>query len=168
MPPDPFDAPGPFDTEQQARQLPAVREVYQAFRADPGVGKMAPHNLRLLLDALAAAGVYVGAYDIQIAQWVAGWEPQTVAVIAGWVQRAGQARGPRRPAARQDARETARRSSGPPQDRATATHADPPPAQGRPSHAHSISRAADTGLAPREARRDQLRRAGGPGRAARA
>jgi len=151
MPPDPFDAPGPFDTEQQARQLPAVREVYEAFRADPGVGKMAPHNLRLLLDALAAAGVYVGAYDIQIAQWVAGWEPQTVAVIAGWVQRAGQA-------AARAGQLPARMREGPPgaaaarpQDRATATHADPPPAQGRPSHAHSISRAADTGLAPREA-----------------
>jgi len=87
----PGQAPGPFETEQQARQLPAVRAVYDAFDRDPGVGKMAPHNLRLLLDALAGAGVYVGAYDIQIARWVAGWEPQTVAVIAGWVQRAGQA-----------------------------------------------------------------------------
>ena len=85
------DPAGPFDTEQQVRGLPAVQAVYAAFDADPGVGKMAPHNLRLLLDALAEAGVYVGAYDIQIAQWVAGWEPQTVAVIAGWVQRAGQA-----------------------------------------------------------------------------
>ena len=94
----PGQAPGPFDTEQQARQLPAVRAVYDAFDRDPGVGKMAPPNLRMLLDALAGAGVYVGAYDIQIAQWVAGWEPQTVAVIAGWVQRAGQA------AAREDER----------------------------------------------------------------
>ncbi len=73
----PGQAPGPFDTEQQARQLPAVRAVYDAFDRDPGVGKMAPPNLRMLLDALAGAGVYVGAYDIQIAQWVAGWEPQT-------------------------------------------------------------------------------------------
>ncbi len=135
----PGQAPGPFDTEQQARQLPAVRAVYDAFDRDPGVGKMAPHNLRLLLDALAGAGVYVGAYDIQIAQWLAGWEPATVAVIAGWVQRAGQA------AARAD--ELARMREGPPgaaaarpRDRATATYADPPPAQGRPSHAHSISR----------------------------
>ena len=82
---------GPFDSEQQARQLPAVRQVYAAFDADPGVGKMAGPNQRMLLDALAAAGVYVGRYDIQIAEWLSGWEPQTVAVIAGWVQRAGQA-----------------------------------------------------------------------------
>ena len=138
----PGQAPGPFDTEQQARQLPAVRAVYDAFDRDPGVGKMAPHNLRLLLDALADAGVYVGAYDIQIARWVAGWEPATVAVIAGWVQRAGQAAAREGPPGAAAAR---------PLDRATTTHADPPPAQGRPSHAHSISRAVDTGQAPREA-----------------
>ena len=47
----------------------------------------------MLLDALAAAGVYLGAYDHRIVEWLAGWEPQTVAVIAGWVQRAGQADG---------------------------------------------------------------------------
>ena len=52
----PGQAPGPFDTEQQARQLPAVRAVYDAFDRDPGVGKMAPPNLRMLLDALAGAG----------------------------------------------------------------------------------------------------------------
>jgi hypothetical protein len=124
----PGQLPGPFDTEEQARLLPAVRQVYAAFDADPGVGKMAPHNLRLLLDALAAAAVRVGAYDIQIAQWVAGWEPQTVAVIAGWVQRAGQA------AARADQLPARMREGLPgaaaarPLDRATATYADPPPA----------------------------------------
>ncbi len=82
---------GPFDTEQQVRELPAVREVYAAFDADPGVGKMAPHSLRMLLDVLAEAGVYVGRYDVRIAEWLATWEPQTVAVVAGWVQRASQA-----------------------------------------------------------------------------
>lgn len=89
----PGQAPGPFETEQQARQLPAVGQVYAAFRADPGAGKMAPHNQRMLLDALAAAGVYLGAYDHRIVEWLAGWEPQTVAVVCGWVQRAGQAGG---------------------------------------------------------------------------
>jgi len=88
---DAVDNLGPFDTEQQVRELPAVREVYEAFGRDPGVGKMAPHSLRMLLDALAGAGVYVGRYDLRIAEWLAGWEPQTVAVIAGWVQRARQA-----------------------------------------------------------------------------
>jgi hypothetical protein len=86
MPPD--RPPGPFDSEREARELPAVRKVYEAFDRDPGVGKMAPHNHRMILDALAAAGVYLGAYDHRIAEWLAGWEPQTVAVIAGWVARA--------------------------------------------------------------------------------
>ena len=82
---------GPFDTEQQARELPEVRAVYAAFRADPGVGKMQPHEQRMLLDALAEAGVYLGDYDHRIVEWLANWEPQTVAVIASWVQRASQA-----------------------------------------------------------------------------
>ena len=82
---------GPFDTEQQARELPAVQAVYDAFRADPGIGKMQPHEQRMLLDALAEAGVYLGAYDHRIVEWLANWEPQTVAVIAGWITRASQA-----------------------------------------------------------------------------
>ena len=82
--------PGPFDTEQQARELPAVRQVYAAFDADPGAGKMAPHSLRMLLDALASAGVYVGRYDVRIAEWLSQWEPATVAVVAGWVTRASR------------------------------------------------------------------------------
>ena len=75
-------AAGPFDTEEQVRVLPAVRAVYAAYRTDPGTGKMAPHNHRLLCEALTAAGVELGAYDHRIAGWLAGWEPQTVAVIA--------------------------------------------------------------------------------------
>jgi hypothetical protein len=82
--------PGPFGTEAEVRALPAVQAVYAAFRADPGVGKMIGPN-HTLLDALAAAGVYLGGYDHRIAAWLANWEPQTVAVIAGWVQRASEA-----------------------------------------------------------------------------
>jgi hypothetical protein len=80
----------PLETEQQARELPAVRAVYEAFGKDPGAGKMRPHNMRMLLDALAAAGVHVGAYDIRIAEWLARWEPATVATVAGWVTRAAE------------------------------------------------------------------------------
>ena len=81
-------ASGPFDTEREARELPEVRAVYTAFDADPGAGKMAPHSRRLLVQALEAAGVELGAYDERIAAWLAGWEPHTVAVIASWVIRA--------------------------------------------------------------------------------
>ena len=82
---------GPFETEQQARQLPAVQAVYAAFRADPGVGKMTPQTHEMLLSACAAAGVELGAYDRHILAWLAGWEPQTVAVIAGLISRAHEA-----------------------------------------------------------------------------
>jgi hypothetical protein len=83
-------ATGPFDNEQQVRALPEVRAVYAAYRVDPGVGKMAPSNYQLLHDALTATGVELGAYDHRIALWLANWEPQTVAVIASWVQRASE------------------------------------------------------------------------------
>ena len=79
---------GPLATEQQARELPAVQAVYAAFRADPGVGKMQPHNRQMLDAALTAAGVELGGYDHRIAEWLAQWEPQMVAVIAGWITRA--------------------------------------------------------------------------------
>jgi hypothetical protein len=103
--PDPWDAalpgirnaagsPGPFETEQQVRELPSVQAVYAAFDRDPGAGKMAPHSLRMLLGALAAAGVHVGRYDVRIAEWLSQWEPATVAVVAGWVTRASQADAP--------------------------------------------------------------------------
>ena len=35
---------GPFESERDARELPAVQAVYEAFDADPGVGRMAPHT----------------------------------------------------------------------------------------------------------------------------
>ena len=82
---------GPFETEREAREHPAVRAVYEAFDADPGVGKMAPHNHRLLCEALTAARVELGAYDHRVLLWLATWEPQVCVVIAGMITRAHQA-----------------------------------------------------------------------------
>lgn len=82
---------GPFETEREARELPAVQAVYEAFRADAGVGRMAPHIRRMLDEACAAAGVDLGAYDHRIVQWLAGWEPETCAVVAGLITRAYEA-----------------------------------------------------------------------------
>ena len=81
---------GPYETRQQARETPAVRAVYEAFDRDHGPGKMIPHNLRMLTSACAAAGVQTGAYDEQTLMWLAGWEPETCAVIAGLVIRAAR------------------------------------------------------------------------------
>ncbi len=82
---------GPFETERQARELPAVQAVYDAFDRDPGVGKMAPHSHKMLIGACVAASVELGAYDRRIILWLSGWEPQTCAVIAGLITRAHKA-----------------------------------------------------------------------------
>jgi hypothetical protein len=82
------NGPGPFETERQVRELPAVRAVYEAFDANPGVGRMARHNERILRESCAAARMALGAFDARIVSWLAGWEPETCAVIAGLISRA--------------------------------------------------------------------------------
>lgn len=82
---------GPFESEAEVRQLPEVQAVYAAFDADPGPGKMAPHSQRMLENALLAAMVSPGAHDARLIRWLAGWGPQTVAVIASWITQAAAA-----------------------------------------------------------------------------
>lgn len=79
---------GPFETEHQAARLPAVRATYDAAHASTRRGVIAERNHRMLCEAITAAGVDLGAFDHRIVQWLAGWEPQTVAVIAGIILRA--------------------------------------------------------------------------------
>ena len=74
---------GPYETERQAAG--AVRHIYDS---PPGTGAWAAGNHRLLLDACAKAGVYLGAYDHRILVWLSGWAPATCAVIAGLITRA--------------------------------------------------------------------------------
>ena len=35
----------------------------------------APHNCKLISDAITAAGVELGTYDAKIVSWLGGWEP---------------------------------------------------------------------------------------------
>jgi len=79
---------GPFESDQQARGTPAVREIYATFQALPGQGRMQPGNLAMLRAACEGADVELGAYDLRILSWLAGWEPQVCAVIAGLITRA--------------------------------------------------------------------------------
>ena len=79
---------GPFRTEREARETAAVQAVYEASRANPGVGRMAPHTSLMILDSCRAARVDLGAYDMRIVSWLGQWEPETVAVIAGLIERA--------------------------------------------------------------------------------
>jgi hypothetical protein len=79
---------GPFETERQALGTPAVRAVFTAFEDAPGQGRMQPPNLAMLRAACEGADVELGAYDLRILAWLAGWEPQICAVVAGLITRA--------------------------------------------------------------------------------
>ena len=48
----------------------------------------------LIEDACAAAGVRLGAFDTEAVHWLAHQEPEICAVVAGLIQRAGQAARP--------------------------------------------------------------------------
>ena len=49
---------------------------------------MTPHCHRILKEACSAAGVETGVYDDGILLWLAGWGPETCAVVVGLVTRA--------------------------------------------------------------------------------
>jgi hypothetical protein len=91
---------GPFQTEREALDLPAVRAIYDAMRASHRRGVMREPSRQLLGEACAAAGVEVGAYDDRILVWLAGFRPQECAVIAGLITRAHEAGRAREEAAR--------------------------------------------------------------------
>ena len=77
---------GPYETEREAAT--AARRIYDL---EPGTCAWAAASHRLLEDACTAAGVELGAFDHQIAQWLSTWEPSTGAVVAGLIGRAHEA-----------------------------------------------------------------------------
>ncbi len=82
----PHHAGGPFETEYEARA--SVEHILGS-----PTEAMTDGNHRLLEDACRAAGVGLGAWDHRILLWLAGWEPSTVAVIAGLITRAHEGAG---------------------------------------------------------------------------
>jgi hypothetical protein len=86
-------APGPFETRDQVRALPAVRASYDAAHISSSRAVLGDGSRRILDEACAAAGVEVGAYDHRVVGWLAGWEPEICAVIAGLITRAATGRG---------------------------------------------------------------------------
>lgn len=82
---------GPYETEQQVRELPAVRVIYDATHASHRRGVMGELGYRLLDEACEAASVKVGAYDHRILIWLADFEPEACAVIADLITRAHEA-----------------------------------------------------------------------------
>ncbi len=80
---------GPFETEREAR------DAALTLGGPPEHGwsiLSAEQNLQMLAAACTAAGVEVGAYDGRILGWLAGFEGEACAVIAGLILRAGQKR----------------------------------------------------------------------------
>ena len=98
-------AHGPYETAADAQadamhvyeaarayrhQIPALRELSPLHKV-PAVPLMDQINAGLLGAALAAAGVEVGTYERRIIGWLATFEPETVQIIIGWLERAHQA-----------------------------------------------------------------------------
>ena len=77
---------GPFESEAEA--IAAARHILDL---PPGTGAWQQASLDMLTGACDEAGIEVGAYDARILHWLAGWEPQIVAVVAGLITRAHEA-----------------------------------------------------------------------------
>ena len=76
----------PYETQRQARA--DVAGVYAQHGRSSRRGGMDEANLVYLRAACEQAGVALGAFDTRILAWLAGWEPETCAVVAGLVTRA--------------------------------------------------------------------------------
>jgi hypothetical protein len=78
---------GPYETEQQAADT--TRDAY----GHPDFpGHMKAYNRARLNEVCDAVGVELGAYDMRVLEWLAIWEPEVVAVVAGLIARAGATR----------------------------------------------------------------------------
>ena len=77
---------GPFETEGEALATPAVQAVYRAY--DVGITSLRDGAADLMLSACERAEVTLGAYDRRILVWLAGFEPQAAAAVAGVIVRA--------------------------------------------------------------------------------
>lgn len=82
-------AHGPYATRDDAHA--DIWHVYEACALERRIGVSDQICLALLTDALKQADVVTGAQDEKIAAWLAGWEPELVQVIIGWIERANTA-----------------------------------------------------------------------------
>jgi hypothetical protein len=71
----------PFETEHEARASAGH------ILSSPAEA-MSDGNHRLLEHACRTAGVELGRWDERVVVWLSGWEPPTVAVVAGLINRA--------------------------------------------------------------------------------
>ncbi len=78
----------PLGSEADARALPSVAAIFRAVTEGSRQGVMEAGCKRMLRDACSSAGVEMGAYDEHVLAWLAMWEPQVCAAVAGWIERA--------------------------------------------------------------------------------
>jgi hypothetical protein len=76
---------GPYETWRQAYGDVAALHARCRF-GQPGA--MAAENADLLREACQRADVTVGSFDADVLRWLAGFEPENCAVIAGLIARA--------------------------------------------------------------------------------
>lgn len=86
---------GPFETSREA--FDAARVLREAIAAaDPGDGPMtrgviaarSTARVQYVRGILEVCGVQLGAYDKRMAEWVAGWDVETIQTITSWIERA--------------------------------------------------------------------------------
>jgi hypothetical protein len=74
---------GPFHTDRQALAASRYHQQRQPLQTGGSITALNHADL----DA-ALSGVELGTYDLQIVEWLAGWDPPTVAVVCGLITRA--------------------------------------------------------------------------------
>lgn len=74
---------GPFHTEREALAASLYHQHARALNTEVPTASL---NLTDLIAALA--GVQLGDWDKRIVEWLADWEPSTVAVVSGLITRA--------------------------------------------------------------------------------
>lgn len=83
---------GPYATEGDAladlTHLPAGPPIGTLQERADFLRDARAARLRLLTDACSTAGVEVGEFDRRVLEWLTGWEPTTVQVVADLIQRA--------------------------------------------------------------------------------
>ncbi|GAB3214350.1 hypothetical protein GCM10027294_54080 [Marinactinospora endophytica] len=67
-----------------------MKPLHEAPHLPPGGLPSDEQMQQTLLDALAAAGVEVGSYDLQIVNWLARMDWTAFSTIVSWLERAAQ------------------------------------------------------------------------------
>ena len=73
----------PYETRRQARA--DVGGVYAQCERSSRRGVMGKANLAYLREACNRTSVTLGAFNTRILAWLAGWKPETCAVVAGLI-----------------------------------------------------------------------------------